>query len=191
MEWVAVPFSRRSSQHRDRTQVFYTAGRFFTVWATREARKLISPETICSLDILLSQFWTGPFFHVWFWLLLLCLHTCFSAGRSGVLLFPSLEEFSIVCFDPHSQRIWPSQWHRSRYFSGILLLLLDPTDVGNLIFGSSAFSKSSLYIWKFSVHVLLKPSLEDFEHYLAVCEMKVIVHCAHSVMSLSLWPHEL
>ena len=41
----------------------------------------------------------------------------------------------------------------------------DPMDVGNLIFGSSAFSKSSLYIWKFSVHVLLKPSLEDFEHY--------------------------
>ena len=41
----------------------------------------------------------------------------------------------------------------------------DPTDVGNLISGSSAFSKSSLNIWKFSVHVPLKPSLEDFEHY--------------------------
>ena len=43
----------------------------------------------------------------------------------------------------------------------------DPTDVGNLISGSSAFSKSSLYIWKFSVHILLKPSLENFEHYFA------------------------
>jgi len=43
----------------------------------------------------------------------------------------------------------------------------DPTDVGNLIFGSSAFSKSSLNVWNFSVHVLLKPSLKDFEHYLA------------------------
>ena len=43
----------------------------------------------------------------------------------------------------------------------------DPVDVGNLISGSSAFSKSSLYIWKFLVHILLKPSLEDFEHYLA------------------------
>ena len=43
----------------------------------------------------------------------------------------------------------------------------DPTDVGNLISGSSAFSKSSLHIWKFSVHVLLKPSLKDFEHYFA------------------------
>ena len=38
----------------------------------------------------------------------------------------------------------------------------DPADVGNLISGSSAFSKSSLYIWKFSVHVLLKPGLKDF-----------------------------
>ena len=43
----------------------------------------------------------------------------------------------------------------------------DPVNVGNLMSGSSAFSKSSLYIWKFSVHLLLKPSLEDFEHYLA------------------------
>ena len=43
----------------------------------------------------------------------------------------------------------------------------DPMDVGNLISGSSAFSKSSLNIWKFSVHVLLKPGLENFEHYFA------------------------
>ena len=42
----------------------------------------------------------------------------------------------------------------------------DPTNVGSLISGSSAFSKSSLYIWKFSVHVLLKPVLKDFEHNL-------------------------
>ena len=41
----------------------------------------------------------------------------------------------------------------------------DPTDVSNLIFGSSAFSKFSLNIWKFSVHILLKPGLENFEHY--------------------------
>ena len=43
----------------------------------------------------------------------------------------------------------------------------DPTDVGNLISGSSAISKSSLYIWKFLVHVLLKPNLKDFGHNLA------------------------
>ena len=41
----------------------------------------------------------------------------------------------------------------------------DPMDVGNLMSGSSAFSKSSLNIWKFTVHVLLKPGLENFEHY--------------------------
>jgi len=43
----------------------------------------------------------------------------------------------------------------------------DPMDVCNLISGSSAFSKSSLNIWKFSVHILLKPNLENFEHYFA------------------------
>ena len=43
----------------------------------------------------------------------------------------------------------------------------DPTDVSNLISGSSAFSKSSLKIWKFMVDVLLKPGLESFEHYFA------------------------
>ena len=42
-----------------------------------------------------------------------------------------------------------------------------PVDVGNLISDSSVFSKSSLYIWKFLVHILLKPSLKDTEHYLA------------------------
>ena len=41
----------------------------------------------------------------------------------------------------------------------------DPADVGNLISGSSAFSETSLNIWKFMVHVLLKPGLENFEHY--------------------------
>ena len=43
----------------------------------------------------------------------------------------------------------------------------DPTDVGNLISGSSAFSKSSLNIWRFTLHVLLKPGLENFDHYSA------------------------
>ena len=47
----------------------------------------------------------------------------------------------------------------------------DPADVGNLISGSAAFSRSSLNIWKFMVHVLLKPGLENFEHYFAsVCD---------------------
>ena len=46
----------------------------------------------------------------------------------------------------------------------------DPTDVGNLIPDSSAFSKSSLKIWKFTVHILLKPYLENFEHYFAIMQ---------------------
>ena len=51
----------------------------------------------------------------------------------------------------------------------------DPEDVGNLIFGSSAFSKTNLNIWKFTVHVLLKAGLENFKHYLLVCEMSAIL----------------
>src|SRR5574341_1445517 len=43
----------------------------------------------------------------------------------------------------------------------------DPSDVGHLISGSSAFFQSSLNIWKFMVHILLKPGLENFEHYFA------------------------
>ena len=46
-------------------------------------------------------------------------------------------------------------------------LFYDPVDIGNLISGSSAFSESSLNIWKFTVHVLLKPGMENFEHYFA------------------------
>ena len=44
----------------------------------------------------------------------------------------------------------------------------DPADVGNLISGSSAFSKTNLNIWKFTVYVLLKPGLENFEHYFTI-----------------------
>ena len=52
-------------------------------------------------------------------------------------------------------------------FLQLSCLLDDPADVGNLISGSSAFSKSSMNIWKFMVHVLLKPGLENFEYYFA------------------------
>ena len=51
-------------------------------------------------------------------------------------------------------------WEFSCFFN-------DPTDVGNLISGSSNFSKSSLNIWKFMLHLLLKPVLGNFEHYFA------------------------
>ena len=51
----------------------------------------------------------------------------------------------------------------------------DPTDVGNLISGSSAFSKSSLNVWKLLVHVLLKPCLRILSITLLACEMNAIV----------------
>ena len=54
----------------------------------------------------------------------------------------------------------------SRCFSGTLFFA-DPEDAGNLISGFSAFSKSNLKIWKLTVHVLLKPGLENFDHYFA------------------------
>ena len=52
-------------------------------------------------------------------------------------------------------------------FVELSCFFFDPMDAGNSISGSSAFSKSSLYIWNFLIHVLLKPSLEDIEHDLA------------------------
>ena len=51
----------------------------------------------------------------------------------------------------------------------------DTMNVGNLVSGSSAFSKSTLNIWKFTVHILLKPGLENFEHYVLACEMSAVV----------------
>ena len=52
-------------------------------------------------------------------------------------------------------------------FLEIFCFFDDPADAGNLISGSSAFSKTNLNIWKFTVHVLLKPGLANFEHYFA------------------------
>ena len=61
-----------------------------------------------------------------------------------------------------------SQWSRSRcFFLELSCFFFDPTDVGNSISVSSAFSKFSLNIWKLLVHILLNPGLENFEHYFA------------------------
>ena len=61
------------------------------------------------------------------------------------------------------------------FFLELFCFFDDPADVGNLISGSSAFSKTSLNIWKFTVHVLLKPGLQNFENYLLACEISAIV----------------
>ena len=63
----------------------------------------------------------------------------------------SLKGFPIY-YDRHSKRLYHSQWKRGRCFSGILGFLYDPVKFDNLIPGSSAFPKSRLNIWKFSVH---------------------------------------
>ena len=94
------------------------------------------------------------------------LHTDFSRGRSGSLVFLSLEEFSTVYCDPH-KGFGIVNKAEIDVFLELSCFFHDPADVDNLISGSSAFSKSSLDICKFSVHVLLKPGLENFELYFA------------------------
>ena len=92
------------------------------------------------------------------------LHTGFSRGRSGALVFPSLSEFSTVYCYPHNQIFGLI---RNQCFSGTLLLFWWSNRCWQFDLSSSAFSKTSLNIWKFMVHLLLKPGLENFEHYFA------------------------
>ena len=75
------------------------------------------------------------------------------------------KNFSTVCCDPQNQRQSCGQWRGRRCFSWICLL--SPTDVDNFVLCSSASLITSSYIWKFSLHMLLKPSFKDFEHNLA------------------------
>ena len=76
-----------------------------------------------------------------------------------------LSGFPTVYCDPHSQRFGIVNKAEFDVFLELSCFFHDPVDVGNLISGSSAFSKTSLNIRKFTVHVLLKPGLENFEHY--------------------------
>ena len=132
-------------------------------WCTLHISK-ISRVTIYSLNVLLFLFGTSLLFHVQFWLLLPDLHTGFSRGRSGGLVFPSLSEFSTVYCDPVK-----GFGIVNKAEIGVFLKLSrffdDPVNFGNLISGSSAFSKTSLNIWKFMVHLLLKPGVDNVEHY--------------------------
>ena len=79
------------------------------------------------------------------------LHTDFSGDRSSGMVLPTLEEFSIVYCDPHSQRLGIVNKTEIDVSLELSCFFSDPVDVGNLISGSSAFSKSSLNIWKFMV----------------------------------------
>ena len=97
---------------------------------------------------------------------LLDLHTDFLGDRSGDLVFPSLSEFSTVCCDPVKGFDIVNKAEID-VFLELSCYFHDPADVGNLISGSSAFSKTRLNIRKFTVHILLKPGLENFQHYFA------------------------
>ena len=99
--------------------------------------------------------------------ILTCFLSCIQEAGKVVLyshLFKNIPQFVVI----HTVKSFSVVSEAEVGILGAFLCFFyDPADVGNLISGSSAFSKSSLYIWKFSVHVLLKPSLKDFEHNLA------------------------
>ena len=114
------------------------------------AYKLINRVTVYSLDVLLSWFGTSQLYHVQFQLLLLDLQTDFSGARSSGLVFPSLEEFSTMCCDPHSQ-LYHNHAAEVDVFLELSCFFDDPANVGNMISSSSAFSKSILNIWNFMV----------------------------------------
>ena len=93
--------------------------------------------------------------------LLTCIHISQEAGQVAWYshLFKNLPQFVVEGFGAVNKAV--------NVFLELSCFFNDPTNVCNLISGSSAFSKSSWNIWKFSVHVPLKPHLENFEHYLA------------------------
>ena len=107
-----------------------------------------------SLDILLSKFGTCLLFHVQFQLSLLNLHTDFSGGRSGGVVFPSFEEFSTVAVIHTVKGFGIVNKAEVDVFLELSCFFDDPTDVGDLISGSSAFSKSSLNVWKHCSHTV-------------------------------------
>ena len=81
---------------------------------------------------------------------------------SGGLVFSSLVELSTVCGDPHSQSFGIVNKAEVEVFLELSCFFNDPTDVGNLISGSSAFSASSLNIRKFTVHITVEAWLGEF-----------------------------
>ena len=95
---------------------------------------------------------------------LICIQISQEAGKGG-LVFPPLEKIFTVCCDPQSQRLRLVNEAEMGVFLELSCFFDDPADIGNLISDSSAFSKTSLNIWKFTVHILLKPGLDNFQHY--------------------------
>ena len=119
--------------------------------------------TICSLDALLSH---SLLLHVQFQL---CFFTSneISQEAGQVVWYSHLLENFPQFVVIHTVKGFGMVNKAVDVFLEFSCILYDPTDVGNLISGSSAFSKSSLNIWMFMVHILLKPALENFERYFA------------------------
>ena len=89
----------------------------------------------------------------------------FLKRQAGRLVFPFLSEFSTFIVIRKFKGFGIVNKAEIDVFLELSCFFDDPADVGHLISGSSAFSKTSLNIWKFMIHVLLKPGLEKFEHY--------------------------
>ena len=98
-----------------------------------------------------------------------CFLTCIQISQEvgKVVWYSRLLKNFPVCCDPWSQRLCIVNKAEVDFFLELSCFFDNPMVVGNLISGSSAFSKTSLNIWKVMVHVLLKPSWENFEHCFA------------------------
>ena len=122
--------------------------------------------TIYSLDILLSRFGTSLLFYVHFCYFLTYIQISQEAGKVVCYsyLFKNFPQFVVIYSVKEFGIVNKAE---VGVFLELSCFLNDLTEGGNLISGSSAFCKSSLNNWKFTVHVLLKPGLENFEHYFA------------------------
>ena len=135
--------------------------------------------TVHRLVTLHFQFWTSPLMHVWFLILTVPSWPAYRflrrQLRSGIPISFRIFQFVVI----HTVKGF-SVVNEAEVdvFLEFPCFLSDPMNVGNLVFDSSAFSKPSLCTWKFSVHILLKPSFQDFEYYLASmlneCNCKVV-----------------
>ena len=123
--------------------------------------------TIYGLDVLLSQFGTSLLFCVQS---ICCFLTCIQISQeTGKVVWYSylLKNFPQFVVIYTVKGFGVINKAKVDVFLELSCFFCNPVDIGNLISGSSAFSKYSLNIWKFTVHVLLKPGLENFEHCFA------------------------
>ena len=127
-----------------------------------------------SLDVLLFLFGTSLLFHVQFCFFLTCIQISQESGQVVWYshLFQNFPQFLVI----HTVKGFGIvNKAEVDVFLELSCFFADPVDVGDLTSGSSPFSKTSLNIRKFTVHILMKPGLENFEHYFTACEMSAIV----------------